>query len=260
MKTTIETITPEIAREYLSKMAKNRPVSKGRVKQYATAIRHGKWEENGDAIRFNSRGEFIDGQHRLLAVIETGISITCVVVRGIKEDAFSSIDTGKRRSGADVLGIEGYKNTALLASSLALVGRYYDDRNGPVHVYSNSEILDLCDKYPDIQPSVLFAAKNRNRKAFIRPAIVAAYHYLFSKTDREMSDLFWSSLINGAGLNENDPVLMLRERLQANAAANTKLTDEAVRAIVIKVWNAFYTGSPLKLLRYTSSEGFPKIA
>ena len=62
MQITIESISPEVAAEYLKTNTRNRPCLPGRIHDNANAMKRGEWLQNGDAIRFGSDGVLIDGQ------------------------------------------------------------------------------------------------------------------------------------------------------------------------------------------------------
>ena len=115
MKTTkmdlrIETITPEIAREYLEQAINNWPVSKATVDAYARIMRDGKWSIAPDAIAFDINGNLINGVHRLKAVIESGTTQEFFVVAGLPLEALASTDTCRHRTGGEVLYIaDNYK-------------------------------------------------------------------------------------------------------------------------------------------------------
>lgn len=102
----VETITPAIARAYLASNQSNRKVTVTNVKDLAAAIRRGEWRLTHQGIAFSCTGRLLDGQHRLLAVVEAGQPITTVVSRGLPEETFMALDIGKKRSYADVLGMD----------------------------------------------------------------------------------------------------------------------------------------------------------
>ncbi len=102
-------VTPKMATEWLEANTHNRPVSDKKVRDYATAMREGKWMLNGETIIFDKNGVLADGQHRLWACITSEVAFETVVVGGVLSDAFASIDTGMKRSGKDVLHIDGMK-------------------------------------------------------------------------------------------------------------------------------------------------------
>ena len=65
--TTIETINPAKAKEYLLWNKHNRPVNKFTVKQYAQEMKDGRWTLSNDAITFFENHLLGNGQHRLSA-------------------------------------------------------------------------------------------------------------------------------------------------------------------------------------------------
>lgn len=123
MKVCIETITPNVAKEYLSKNTNNyRSVIPHVVNRYAKDISEGLWEENGNAIAFSKSGILLDGQHRLNAIIKANKPVNMVVVRDIDDQA-STFDYQTKRTDTQILkasGIGGYARS-LQASALASI-------------------------------------------------------------------------------------------------------------------------------------------
>jgi hypothetical protein len=125
----IEHITPIMADEYLKLNTRNRKVSKASVAFLVNEIIKGNWEFNGIPIIFGDSGLLLDGQHRLLAISQTGTSKKFSVVRGVKDSAFKTIDSGRARTGADALSVERVANSAILAASIRkIMDKYYSDR------------------------------------------------------------------------------------------------------------------------------------
>jgi hypothetical protein len=83
VKIAVETITPEIAREYLRRNTHNRQIRKSTVESYAKSMRRGNWLLTHQGIGFDEKGNLIDGQHRLEAVVASGCSIEVLVTRGL---------------------------------------------------------------------------------------------------------------------------------------------------------------------------------
>lgn len=65
------------------------------------------WKMNGEAIKFSNTGRLLDGQHRLLACVESGCSVRTLVIRGLPEDTQETMDAGKSRTMANVLELKG---------------------------------------------------------------------------------------------------------------------------------------------------------
>lgn len=68
----VETITPDMAREYLKSNSMNRPLNDRTVNLYAQEMRTGNWKLNGEAICFGKNGALLNGLHRLYAIVKSG--------------------------------------------------------------------------------------------------------------------------------------------------------------------------------------------
>jgi hypothetical protein len=103
-----ERITPELAKLYLEKnFADQRKVIQADVDKYAHAMTNGLWRENGNPLKFDEAGFLVDGQHRLLAIIQSGVAVEMYVMYGVSVEAVPTIDTGRHRSGRDAIVIAG---------------------------------------------------------------------------------------------------------------------------------------------------------
>ena len=65
----IITVTPELAREFVSHNLNNRRLSQKIVEIYASRMKKGKWEINNDDLGFDTEGRMLNGQHRCWACI-----------------------------------------------------------------------------------------------------------------------------------------------------------------------------------------------
>jgi len=127
MNVKLTTVTPEWAEETLKKNIGNRPLNVQHVDKLAKEMTNGRWKVNGDTICLNG-SRVIDGQHRLHAVVQSGITIETLVVEGLSSDVFDTKDVGKRRSAGDTLGVAGEKNACRLAAALILIDKYFTGR------------------------------------------------------------------------------------------------------------------------------------
>jgi hypothetical protein len=85
-------LTPEIAEYLLGRNTENRQVNKPTLERYIRDIKSG-WKHNGDTIKVSIEVVLLDGQHRCLAVIETGVSIEAALSYGLESEVFDTIDT-----------------------------------------------------------------------------------------------------------------------------------------------------------------------
>lgn len=249
MKATIEYITPEYANSILKMNTRNRSLNEKHVDYLAREMMAGNWKENGDAIRMNGN-ILIDGQHRLYAVIKSGITIKSVIVTGISASSFDTIDTGRIRSAGDALEVLGEKNSRNLAAALVATHKYYNGtvRGANKSKMSNHDVIKLLKVYPEMRLSLL-QINNKKKRTLLAPSILCSCHYIFSQIDRTDANEFFDRMCDGSGLSVNDPILALRDRLMANASSKEKMTKWYTQALVIKSWNAYRSGKKLKYLR-----------
>ncbi len=100
------TIGPEEARALLAANTDNRPMRPGRVKFYARVMKEGGWMLTHQGIAFSRDGLGIDLQHRMSAVVLSGVSIQVLVVEGLDPAAFKAVDQHERRSMSDALKLD----------------------------------------------------------------------------------------------------------------------------------------------------------
>ncbi len=100
--TGLETIDRAKALEYLQKRAPHqRSLRLNHVESLAGEMIRGEWKLTGQPIIFDEHDKLIDGQHRMEAVVLSGVAIQTMVTRGIAPVAYNCIDGGIVRSVAD---------------------------------------------------------------------------------------------------------------------------------------------------------------
>jgi len=145
MKATIVTMTRDLAKDYLSRNTENRKVKRKTITFYKNQMSNGTWKENGEPIIIDKNGVIKDGQHRLMAVVETGYAYRVPVISGISPDVMDTIDTGTNRSAGDVLELEGFKYSAILASVIKKVLQNgSSSRSAKNCNVSNNDVLEFA--------------------------------------------------------------------------------------------------------------------
>lgn len=99
----IVTITPDIAKAWLDKNIKNRHIAARYIRLFARDMRNHAWMLTGETIKFSWDGYLLDGQTRLTACIESNTPFRSLVVYGVDPRSQDVMDTGKARTGADIL-------------------------------------------------------------------------------------------------------------------------------------------------------------
>lgn len=180
----IESITPEIAREYLSHNVNNRRIKAATVQALVRDIKNGDFVLTHQGIAFDEDGTLIDGQHRLQAVITAGTPVRMMVTRGLSKRALMVVDRGNTRSLSDIMNIGCYgrtdrdavmlRNAQMLATLRSLVNLGYAKNK-----VTATEILRLFDAFHDEAASIydiVLSKKRPTKNSSMLAAAVAAMH------------------------------------------------------------------------------------
>ena len=111
-------ITPKIANEYLKANTANRRINTPTLMRYVNEMLNGRWKtDTGEMIKISKTGVVLDGQHRLLSIVKSGVSLYFHIITGLDDKVFDVLDTGKNRNACDIFYIDGIKNANKIPSS-----------------------------------------------------------------------------------------------------------------------------------------------
>ncbi len=171
LKTSVETITPKLAAEYLKKHNTHnyRPLRRSVYKPYAEDMRNNRWELNGEPIVFSLDGTLKDGQHRLAAIVESGKTIEMVVVRDVADDV-QIYNVGLRRTMPQIVNAMNIDCNATVASAANIIVNKFSRtrQNGMTPKYISEHIDELNRAYR----VTTYGHKNVSKNA---ASIAAAY-------------------------------------------------------------------------------------
>lgn len=274
----IQEITPQLAEEWLGRNTHNRHVSETKVAEYAGAIKRGEWGLNGEAISFDRDGKLLNGQHRLLAVLEAGKGIQSFVVRNLPPEAQETMDGGMKRGFHHVLQLRGYASAGQLASATRALYAYRHVRRfdaqglgggrGKFPAPTNQQLLNLVHRHPGLEESVTTVKQAREASPLKMPSGVAAFHYVVEEKFPEgTGDDFISKLVDFSygGSGKNDPIVQLRKRwLEGQqSGGGRELRARNKMALMVKAFNAWMMGEEIPNLRWRAGgpapEPFPEI-
>lgn len=261
----IEFVTPARAEALLRQNTRNRKLRENLVKRYAGAMTRGEWRTTGDGVKVAPDGRLLDGQHRLQAIVDSGVEgVHMVVATGVEDEAQEVIDTGSSRSFADMLKLRGESNSHLLATTLRMLWFYYS--RGTMQVAlpgpTPQQLFALLDERPRIRDSVR-RAKNSSRSVGLPDSAGAACYHVFAETDEEEAEAFFTQLTKGVGLEEHDPITALRKALirdGVRSAAKQRVVPLVKAAWTIKTFNYWRAGVPRTMIAWKPSiEPFPRV-
>jgi hypothetical protein len=96
MQIRVEKITPDVAKALLVGNTANRNISKLHVARLAREMELGRWQTSHQGIAVATCGRILDGQHRLHAIVSSGVTVTMAVARDVPEDTFDVIDLNNK--------------------------------------------------------------------------------------------------------------------------------------------------------------------
>lgn len=248
IKSKLMEITPDVAKKFLTRNTRNRDLRERLVESYANDMRNGNWLVNHQGIAFNENGDLIDGQHRLHAVVKSGVTVWMFVVKGLSDtvqngvllSTMDTVDAHKPRSVADHLSINhGLDNSALQVATARMVVDIVCGYTGRITTPQAVKILTVYGKA--IQHVVeLSQMLPRLRSAPILGAFAFAY-----TTHPAQVDSFVMAFYSGADLKTGSPVLTLRNHMlhQPNTSRNST-TRSRVSEIALNALYQYVTGAP----------------
>ncbi len=268
---------------------KMRNVRRIKVEQYARDMLASNWHENGETIGINELGRLVNGNHRMRAVVlaatdgappyhpQPDIEVEMLIVSGIKADIAveDTIDTGMVRKYGDVLAIRGYTNSTLVASVvrrlLSWESGIYFASGGHVGRGRSISFLEMdafLEKSEDEVTAAVSFGTTYYKEARLTPTVLSLAQIVLSRNDADKAAEFFTGLITGSNLAEDNPIRQLRERLnkmdwQQGMARNSYVSQGNRLALLIQAWNLFKTGTTRQKLQLPkgglTNKNFPVI-
>jgi hypothetical protein len=262
-KVTIMLVTPKQAQAWLEGNVDNRSLRENRVLHLSQILQRGEWELTGDAIVFDEDGTLLNGQHRLSAVVVTGISARFLVLRGVPPKAQEVMDQGLARTLGDQLQRRGVPYYTYVSSALFWLHRMeYSEATGVAHYAeptmrpSFRQLLKLYEENLDLADEAPRIGKHVSNLKVRAGATLAVYHRLKKIEDENIEtevDIFFENWLRGEGMRASDPVYRLREWTLEDAAkrhTRGRAPDYRFVAYVITAWNKWRDGEPVRQLKW----------
>lgn len=129
------------------------------IRAFRQDMIEGRWEYTGEPVNFRQDGSMCNAQNRMHALSETDLEFPFLCVFGVTERAVDVIDSGTKRSDADVLQMV-LPDLKIAASSFACGAKYFlEARQLGGHFWGNSRgVKDVITKPVLVQ----FCQQNRD--------------------------------------------------------------------------------------------------
>ena len=267
---TIMTIGPAEAIKLLENNAGNRLISDRVVSQYAAEMKAGNWLETGNPINIGAKsGKLLNGQHRLWAIIESGVTLKFHVIYEVDEDgAFATYDTGRVRVLAQLVSIRHPDHTDPTCASSAARLIWMWEHTEPTKKFNKKLIpakATLVDYASHLleDPGFDWATRVAHQIQVVRAgrSWYAAALYLIAMSEGGVTDKlqeFHAALISGAGLNAGDPRLALRNYVITRGAAREVDEQRVYMILTVRAWNTYVQGRTIRSLSWREGSAFPE--
>lgn len=237
----VELVTPEQAQEWLDNHTNFRAINKERSASYAREMKAGNWDMNGESIKIDKNGVLVDGQHRLSGIVQSGVTVPLLIVRGVTKVV--NIDTGARRSVAHVLRNMGIKNNVAIAGMLRIIMNYERSIGLPRIKYERENVnkyVDFVENEACMDTLQLCLREACRAKKPFNKGRLASMLYMFRQIDAEDAKIFADTIMEKADCDPSEPGRVLRIAL-FNYYVKSKASPVATMEVglIAKSWNAF---------------------
>lgn len=243
----IVNVTPAMAKKWLENNVQNRSLSEQTVRFLADEMKEDRFRLTNDALTFNTKGELINGQHRLTAVVGTGVTCQFIIFDNADDGVKECLDLGRSRSIPDMLKmIYGVDRARMITGAIRILDAFVGNRKIKLSV---GHALEQIGRY---DPAFKWAvAEVPGKNQFAISAIIAAIIYAH-RTDPVSVEEFARRLFTGTGLSEGSPTLRFREYVHSRRGLFHTSEDKRECFVLCLVAIAKHMrGSRIKQLRWT---------
>lgn len=247
----VEKITPEFAEELLSRNTHNRHIRDRHVDALSRDMQNGLWKMTGESIKIAKDGTILDGQHRLLAVVDSGVTIESAVTYNLEIDDQVVMDSGRTRTFGDHLKINGelYSHEKAALVRKIILWEQSGLRSGVLEA-TRQELLDVFLTERDEIEEACIVAVRMSKAVNVPRSILSLAAYLLYKVDAEDAEFFFARCADGQDLSEGNPIYALRRALQNREYINSTIAAYTIMGLILKAWNAWRDGREVKVLAF----------
>jgi hypothetical protein len=250
-------ITPSMAKSILENNFKNRKVHQNRVDQYANDMLNGKWKSNtGEVLKITKSKRFVDGQHRLHAVIKANIPVEFYIITNVDDDVFDVLDSGRPRNTSDIFYISEVKNgngiSSMINQYLVLKKGFISAQSASRQKNTSQDILSFYNENPEYYQLVYSYVSSwyHSFGKVITCSTIGGYYLFLKDIDEDDAKKFMNELCTGADISNNCILLLRHKLINDRTSKLTKMPVKLKHAFIIKTWNYFRTNQKVNILRF----------
>jgi hypothetical protein len=239
----------------------NRKIDPATILYYARQMIDAAWKATGQPVLVDSNGRLVDGQHRLYAIVISGVTVKSYVVTEVEaiDELFSFIDNSRPRNAATALQTAGLNGvSAVIVKVLKLAeelrqGIYNPAGSEKLPRLTPNEVLKLATRYPNAQvaaraATVDWSITNHPEFGRTRRHLIACFAMMVADLhdgDFDLAEEFFDAIMSDEERSKDDPIAALRKKLDDDAK-NPSLKAPYIVGALIKGFNAWTKGETLK--------------
>lgn len=205
--TFIVMMTPHIAERLLKLNTHNRKPTPAAIKKYQNEMENDEWVLTAQGIGIDSNGVLVDGQHRLMAIVNSKKTVPIMLVTGLPPLSQEKTDRGNKRSLAAIFILAGVAENKKQVQIAYALGTY-------INKYaSDIDIKTVLSEHKESINKVIEAIRDKDGKGFGRMGFLVScinYYEMYGDVAIE----FIKRVVTGAMLKIDDPEMRLRRYLR----------------------------------------------
>jgi hypothetical protein len=242
-------VTPRHAATLLINNTHNRPIRKPFLRQLVKAMKEGDFRFVGDPVRISVDGTILDGQHRLTAIVLSDVPQTLMLLTGLANEDQLYMDQGQRRSPGNQVGLQLEVPQANAVAGVGrLVHRWLNGNIVHPQYPTNPELVRFIREDEEGFVSAMQRSKILARDAKAGGAPSGAALYRMNLINPALATRLFEGVSKGAGLEEGNPILTLRNALVGRRVAERWTAEEELETY-IRTWNYLTRNKSLKTLK-----------
>ena len=217
-KLTFEFIDPDSAKELLKANDKNyRKMIASCADRYTDDMFKQRWTITTATIAISKSKKLLDGQHRLSAIVTSGVGIWTYVLRDVPDDLIDdpNQDKGKIRKAVEFAQRQGIKNASVAAGAVRCL--YRMAINAPATRSGNTSLTDAAVLDVMLQMPVLFfdcvnrLNAHKTAKNAFAASVSCSFFYLASCKNQDEANSFLAVFSKESDEASSHPANVLRE-------------------------------------------------
>lgn len=260
-KAEIRKITPAEAEGLLENAFEGqRKRRESHIQRLAEDMRLGRFRLSPDAVLI-CKDKLANGQHRLAAVVESGLTQSFIVMETDDTELFKVLDAGINRTIGDVISVNEYVTDTVAISRLICA---YDKKlltayGGSVSKLARLDVIAFAEeRAAEINEVIHFIRPLFEKSPIVTPSIMGAALMLAERKYNDNSPRQFVEAVYG-GTEPESAAWVLRERMIKNASSKMRLGRIHAFALVAKGIRNYCNGNRITLVKLSKGEPFPEI-